>query len=124
MEEDLIAACGIDCAACDLRRVPFDSAAASRVVEWFRGKGWIGPTDGQAEIIARSMYCRGCRVDRAVHWSPDCFILKCCVDDRGLSHCDQCAGFPCEPLRDWSRRSPKYTAALARLTRMRASTAP
>jgi hypothetical protein len=30
-----LAACGLDCGGCDIRRVLFDPAAAERIVAWF-----------------------------------------------------------------------------------------
>ena len=49
-------------------------------------------------MIEQGMYCRGCRGDRSLHWSPDCPILLCCVDERHLEHCAQCKDFLCETL--------------------------
>jgi hypothetical protein len=100
--------------------VPFDPGAAQRVVDWFREKGWIGPQEGAVQIIERSMYCKGCPGDRSIHWSPDCPILKCCVDERKLRHCSECEEFPCSRLNEWAGKDPKYSAALKRLTEMRA----
>lgn len=114
----MIAVCGLDCSVCDIRRVPIDSAAAQRVVSWFRDQGWLAQDEGVNEIIQRSMYCKGCRGDRFVHWSPDCWILRCCVDEKGLDFCSECEEFPCLRLREWAR-SGKYAQALQRLYAMR-----
>jgi hypothetical protein len=84
-----IAVCGLDCSGCDICRVPSDAAAAQRVVDWFRDQGWLAQDEGVTEIIQRAMYCKGCRGDRSVHWSPDCWILRCCVDEKGLEFCYQ-----------------------------------
>jgi hypothetical protein len=119
-DRGLIAACGIDCAGCDFRKVPTDAGAAGRIVAWFKKQGWLAQDEGVAEIIERSMYCKGCRGDRAVHWSPNCWILQCCVDGKGLEYCYQCEAFPCDRLEEWATQSPKYEAALGRLERMRA----
>ena len=54
--------------------------------------------EGITEVIEQGMYCRGCRGDRSLHWSPDCPILLCCVDERHLEHCAQCKDFLCETL--------------------------
>jgi len=54
-----------------------------------------------------------------VHWSADCWILKCCVDDKGLQFCYQCDGFPCERLSGRANESKRYDQALYRLHRMR-----
>jgi hypothetical protein len=83
--------------------------------------GWLAEGEGVEEVLARSMYCPGCRGDRSVHWSADCWILQCCVDEQGLDHCSQCARFPCERLVEWAEGSEAYSTALARLHCMRAA---
>jgi len=117
-QSETIGVCGIDCGDCDIRKVPDDPEAAQRIVAWFQQMKWIEPGEGVADVIDRSMYCKGCRGDRSVHWSADCWILKCCVDDKGLQFCYQCDGFPCEPLSDRANESTRYDQALNRLQRM------
>ena len=116
----MIAVCGLDCTDCDIRKVPTDADAAQRIVGWFRSMGWLKESEGVPEIIERSMYCKGCRGDRSVHWSADCAILKCCVDERKLEFCYECADFVCERLNEWTQKDAKYGAALERLKGMRA----
>jgi hypothetical protein len=113
-----IAVCGIDCGGCDIRRIPFDPAAAERMVAWFREMEWLAEEEGVAEIVERGMYCHGCRGDRAVHWSAECPILVCCVDERGLQSCAECDSFPCTRLTDRARGNTRYAAALQRLRDM------
>jgi hypothetical protein len=114
----MIAACGLDCTTCDIRLVPSNEEAAARIVSWFKEMGWLEEGEGVPEIIERSMYCQGCRGDRAVHWSADCWILQCCVDEKGLQHCFQCDAFPCGRLEEWSKGNKGYAAALNRLREM------
>lgn len=114
-----IAVCGLDCKNCDIRRVPFDPEAVQRVVVWFRQMEWLKEDEGISEVIERSMYCKGCRGDRSIHWSADCWILKCCVDSKGLEYCYQCDNFPCKQLVDWAKKSTDYTEALKRLKRIK-----
>ena len=83
-EDEMQAACGLDCAPCSIRRLPF-------AVRWFRPMSWLKEGEDAAEAVERGMYCNGCGGDRSVHWSADCEILLCCVDERGLAHCGQCA---------------------------------
>jgi hypothetical protein len=118
-----IAACGLDCEACEIRRVPFDDEAAKTVVAWFHKMAWLEADEGMSPILERGMYCKGCHADRELHWSPDCWILLCCVDDKGLSNCSECETFPCERLREWSTENDGYTQALQRLERLRAKRA-
>ncbi len=114
---DMIAVCGMDCGACDIRLVPSDPGAARRIVAWFRQMGWLKPGEGVDEIVERGMYCQGCRGSREVHWSPTCWILRCCVDERGLAFCSDCDSFTCRRLRSWAQENERYQQALARLRR-------
>lgn len=114
----LTAVCGLDCGSCDIRRAPTDAVAAQRILAWFREMGWLDENEGLSEVIQRSMYCTGCRGDRSVHWSPDCWILKCCADEKGLDFCHECDVFPCEQLNEWSMENVQYAQALERLQRM------
>ena len=119
-----IAACGLDCEACSIRRLPFDEAAAKTCADWYREMGWLKPTEGRDEAVERGMYCNGCKEDRTVHWSVDedgtvsCWILACCVDAKGLDHCSDCGEFPCDRLVDWSKEKEGYSKALERLASM------
>jgi len=119
---DWIAACGIDCEACEIRRLPFDDDAAKACVTWYREMGWLTADEGAEEALARNMTCNGCRGDRSVHWSVKdgkiCWILECCVDGRGLAHCSECEGFPCARLAEWSKENDGYRRAFARLGEM------
>jgi hypothetical protein len=90
-EGEMLAACGLDCGPCSIRRIPFDADAAEDAIRWFRQMGWLEESEGVAEAVQRRMTCRGCQGDRTVHWSADCGILLCCVDERNLSHCGECA---------------------------------
>lgn len=123
-DESLIAVCGLDCGACDIRRAPFDEEAARAVVTWYREQGWLEEDEGLEQALSRGMYCMGCHGERSLHWSPDCWILQCCVDDRGLQHCSECDVFPCERLREWAGENDGYAQALQRLQRMRAEGSP
>lgn len=69
--------------------------------------------------MERGPHCLGCRGDRSTHWSLDCWILKCCVDERGPELCCEYHDFPCEQLGEWAAQSAGYTEALNRLHRMR-----
>ena len=119
-EGPLMAVCGIDCADCDIRKVPTDAGAAERIVGWFRSMGWLKEKEGVPEIIERSMYCKGCQGDRSVHWSANCGILNCCVDERKLEFCYKCDDFVCERLAEWAQQDIKYGEALERLRGIRA----
>jgi hypothetical protein len=124
VEQRWIAACGLDCKACDIRRIPLDDSALETCAAWFREMGWLKANEGKAEILDRGMYCTGCKGDRSIHWSVDaggrvtCWILECCVDRKGLAFCSECSEFPCERLVTWSRENESYASAFARLESM------
>jgi hypothetical protein len=67
---------------------------------------------------------QGLSGDRAVHWSPDCAVLKCCIDERKPTHCSDCKGFPCRRLEEWAEQGAKYEAALVRQTELRSQDTP
>lgn len=114
----MIAVCGLDCGPCDIRKAPNDPEAAKRIVAWFKKEGWLKKNEGITEVIKRDMYCKGCKGDRSVHWSPDCWILKCCVDDKGQEFCYQCSVFPCDRLVERAEKDDHYGQALDRLKKM------
>ncbi len=115
----MLAACGIECGKCPIRRLPFDDEAARACITWYREEGWLSAEEGVAEAIERKMYCNGCLGDREVHWSVSdenvCWILECSVDRRGLANCSECDVFPCDRLVEWSTQNDRYGAALDRL---------
>lgn len=119
MNNSMMAACGLDCGSCEIRRAPTDPAAAKAVLDWFRSQGWLARGEGMRQVIERKMYCSGCLGDREIHWSRDCWILACCVDRRGHSNCSECELFPCSHLVDWSKQNDAYAAAFTRLEELR-----
>lgn len=121
MQTVTMAACGLDCATCEIRLAPTDPQAARVLVDWFRQEGWLTADEGMPQVLERKMYCCGCLGDRAIHWSADCWILKCCVDDKGHANCSQCSAFPCSPLEAWAEQNAGYTAALKRLRGLHAT---
>jgi hypothetical protein len=117
-EKRLLAACGLVCTDCDIYKIPFDDEVADHMVKWFKAEGWLEETAGVSDVIAKGMYCKGCHGDRAIHWDAECWILVCCVDERGLDNCSQCDVFPCERLAEWAAGNSGYLEALNRLQSM------
>ncbi len=115
----MIAACGIDCEPCPIRRMIFDDDAAKEVIAWFHERGFLKSEEGLDEAIKRNMYCCGCFGDRDRHWSPDCEILNCCVDTKHLNNCSECDEFPCNRLTDRAQNNARYDEALERLKSLR-----
>ena len=104
----LIAVCGLNCNECDIFKATNNPVIAQEIVDWLKKE-----RDTEAKI--EDIRCLGCKGDRTKHWSPDCWILKCCVDKKGLGFCYQCADFPCEKLDQWAKGSKGYKEALNRL---------
>lgn len=119
-EGEMLAACGLDCGPCSIRRIPFDAAAAEDAIRWFRQMGWLKDSEGAAEAVERGMTCKGCQGDRNVHWSANCAIMVCCVDERSLAHCGQCAELmSCGKLEAFaSDEHAHHRQAVMRLRRM------
>lgn len=120
MQSSMMAVCGLDCGTCVIRLAPTDAAAAMRLVDWFRREGWLAEDEGMVQVLERKMYCTGCLGDRDTHWSADCWILACCVDQRGYGNCSECEAFACDRLVEWAKESEGYSAALLRLRELRA----
>ena len=119
-EERIIAVCGLELhwvsPAPGIARRQGSSPDAGR---WWHAEGWLEEGEGVDEVLARGPHCLGCRGDRSKHWSANCWILQCCVDEKGLASCHACDAFPCERLVEWSKESPEYAEALNRLQSMR-----
>lgn len=110
-DNQMVAVCGLDCGECDIHQASNNPEIARQIVDWFKKERDI-------EVKLEDIRCLGCRGDRTKHWSPDCWILKCCVDEKGLEFCSQCDDFPCEKLIEWAKGSEKYGDALNRLKGM------
>jgi hypothetical protein len=107
-DNEMIAVCGLECHRCDILRATDDKKIAQETVDWFK-------RELNQDIKLEDVHCMGCREDRAKHWSPDCWILHCCADQKGLEYCYQCGEFPCQKLTEWSKSSERYKQALNRL---------
>ena len=105
----------MDCENCEIRSAPFDTDAAEIVLKWFKSQGWLTEDEGMPDVIERKIYCSGCQGSRDTHWSADCWISACCVDQHGLENCSQCLDFACERLIEWSKQNQSYYDAHARL---------
>ena len=111
-----IAACGLDCAnECDIFKVPTNPEVADRVLAWLKQM----KVKNLPHSLRGATLCLGCRGDRSVHWTPDCWILKCCVDNKHLETCAQCDEFPCLRLEGRAQRDERYARGLERLKQMK-----
>jgi hypothetical protein len=115
----MMGVCGLDCSTCEIRLAPTDPAAAEVIVSWFRERGWLGEGEGISEVIEREMTCKGCQEDRSMHWSPDCPLLVCCVDEKHLDHCAQCDEFACAKVEAFASHGQIHRReAVERLQRL------
>jgi hypothetical protein len=85
-----------------------DPEFAQEIADWFSD-------ETGREIDLGSIRCEGCRGPRENHWSPNCWILKGCVEYRELESCRACRDFPCQALEEWAATSARYSDALERL---------
>ena len=107
------AACGLACGDCDICRAAEDPKLAARLAAHFT-------RETGKPVAAEEIVCLGCLGPRDKHWSAECWILTCCVDDKGLSSCSACSDFPCQRLEEWGRSRATYGKALGRLRSMSA----
>jgi len=117
METSMMAICGLDCGTCDIRLIPLDDKAAQRAMDWYKQMGWLKEDEGIEQVLERKMYCEGCRGDRTIHWSSDCPMLLCCVDEKHLEHCGQCDKlFTCQHVEAFVGQDPgRHGGAIERL---------
>ena len=118
MKKD-IAVCGIDCNACPFPSIHTSLENAQKWVGMFREWNVLKEGEGAKEIMEHGPYCIDCHGDRSVHWSANCWILKCCVDDKGLNNCSECDDFPCDKLVEWSKEDEGYKKALDNLKQLK-----
>lgn len=111
-ENQMIAVCGLVCSECDIFEATSNAETAQKIVDWFK-------KEKDMEVKIEEIRCLGCKGDRSKHWSSDCWILKCCVDEKGLQLCNECEDFPCEKLSEWGKENKDYEDALNRLKKMR-----
>ena len=111
----------MNCNTCPIPRIHADLETAQKWVGQFREWNMLKEGEGAKEIMARGPYCISCHSDRSLHWSADCWILKCCVDDKGLDNCSQCDEFPCEGLIKRCDTSPGYDKVLDNLKKHKES---
>jgi len=117
--DSMIAVCGLDCRKCNLFNAATDAQEAETLVGWFKQEGWLTEDEGAREIMQRGPYCAGCNGDPAIQWSEDCWIRRCCVEEKGLANCSECTRFPCQRLVERAKDNARYTAALERLQSLR-----
>ena len=97
----MIACCGIDCSACDIRLAPTNPDIAEKMVKIFVDMGY---KDAKPDWFQ----CDGCHGDREKHWSSNCKILACCFDEKHLQNCSQCDEFMCDIITEFANDGHKH----------------
>jgi hypothetical protein len=96
--------CGLDCSSCSIH------LRTEEELDYWRGQN----------VDLEKIRCDGCRSDRkGDHWSPQCKILICCVDEKGLEFCSQCDEFPCHILEEWIGGMDHHAKAVEKLKEMK-----
>jgi hypothetical protein len=93
---DFAAPCGLYCGACVIRAAVKKNDP--QLLEMI--------ADGLAVYLGHSVgvegvYCDGCLSDVRAAPCRDCEIRDCAIS-RGITHCSQCADFPCQIITDFN----------------------
>jgi len=98
-KENLIAACGLYCGACEMHRAARDKdeAKIDRLLEAFSAVGY--------KVRREDIECDGCRAGgRLTPWCKDCIMKNCPEQKSDNGICSpECKDFPCKMLTDFSR---------------------
>ena len=107
----LLAACGLDCAACDayIATQANDRTALEKAVEKWRVE------DNSPGITAVTILCDGCMVEgRKIGYCAECQIRLCAIE-RGLENCATCPDYWCKNLAGFLKNAPQAQANLEAL---------
>jgi hypothetical protein len=105
MEYCLDAPCGLYCGACGTVLADRKGTVAELAKEW--------------EMEPGDLVCHGCRSDTVAVFCRDC-RFRACTASRGISHCFECRGYPCEELVAFRNdNAPHHSVVLENLRRMR-----
>lgn len=108
----MLSACGIDCSKCDIFLASTNVEVAKKIAGWFKEYRKVN-------IDYNDIHCAGCKCHIEDHWSPDCWILQCCVVGKQIEDCSECGSFPCLKLKEWSYMNDGYLKAFNTLEEQR-----
>ncbi|MHA1258522.1 MAG: DUF3795 domain-containing protein [Candidatus Heimdallarchaeaceae archaeon] len=116
-----IAVCGLKCSSCDIYLVDKNESKAENILGWFKKEGWRPETLTVQEFMEEGALCEGCRTDPTIgkHWSANCDLRSCCIEEKQLNSCHQCDEFVCDQLDLWSKENKVYTKALDKLMQLK-----
>lgn len=106
--EKMIAACGLDCRACNAyiaSRTNDDALRASTAEEWAKAYGFAFTPD--------MINCHGCFATDGVQIGhcADCSMRLCAIEKK-LPHCGACGDYPCAAVREFHAVCPPAKATL------------
>lgn len=96
-KEEIIAACGNNCAVCP-RHIPKSDRSLERTARMWRKIGYRDYT-----ASAEEMECGGCTKENFCRYK-----IAECVFDRGYKTCADCGEYPCERIRSAFKRTIDY----------------
>jgi hypothetical protein len=102
----MLSVCGIDCSACTIH------LRTREELDYWRSQ----------KVDTDKVRCAGCRSERkeGLHWSPDCGIVACCLNRKGLEFCAQCDELDeCGLIRDFVADLEHHRQAVMRLRKMK-----
>jgi hypothetical protein len=101
-----LSVCGLDCGQCTIH---------------LRTKEELDYWKSQNADLDK-IRCDGCRSARkeGTHWSPDCKLVTCCIDRKGLEFCAQCADLDaCAFIKEFAEPYEHHRKAVERLREMK-----
>ncbi len=99
--EQLISACGLNCADCDARKATLanDNAQREEVAKkWSTAYG--------ANLTAANITCMGCMEPGVKFAHCNECEYRACVRSKGLKNCSECSEYPCEMLSAFFEHVP------------------
>ena len=82
--------------------------------------GWFEEGEGASDVVKKVLLLTSMPHGRdCTRVLPDCEILKCLVDEKGLKYCHECEEFVCSRGVEWSEKSSQYKETLRDLERLK-----
>ncbi len=102
--------CGIPCYEdCPIYNTDTNKKDAASVLNWFKENNWIDQHITLKEFMSLGKQCHGCKEITKKHWSSNCKILNCNIDQN--TKCTSCTTYPCEILINHNKEA-KYDLGL------------
>ncbi len=112
--ENLIAACGLYCGACEMYRAVHDNNEAKQqaLIQAFNARG--------GKFTLADLECDGCLAGgRLSPWCRQCNIKSCAKLKPGETICSaDCSDFPCSILIDFTKSMPHHAEVVDNLRRL------